>query len=75
MPGVGPLAHASRITAAIWCLSCVVFVYVYNGSLISYIAVPRLIPFANTMEEFANSNELEPATMKSHFFETIILVP
>lgn len=75
MPSIGPLGHASRIPAAVWCLSCVVFVYVYSGSLVSFVTVIRTRPVAETLEEVSDGADgLQPMIIKSGFFEMLLLV-
>lgn len=74
MPSVGPLGHATRIIAGVWCLVSIVFVYLYNGCLTSYITFPKMRPIIESLDQLANSAELELAILKNSVFESIILV-
>ena len=68
------LSHSIRITMSAWCLACVVLTYLYSGCLVSFVTIPKLRPIVENLDELANSNQLEVATMKSHFFESYLLV-
>jgi uncharacterized membrane protein YjgN (DUF898 family) len=48
MPFVG---HAPRLLAAIWGSSAVIFVYVYVGTLVSFLSVPKLQPVVDSLED------------------------
>lgn len=74
MPIVGPLGHASRVTAAAWCLSSVVFVYLYSGSLTSFITIPKLRPVIESLDDLAVNPNLKLTILKNSVFESIILV-
>jgi len=67
-------SHSLRISLAGWCLGSVVFIYAYSGTLTSFMTFPKSYPIVNSLEELANSSELEAVTWKSHFFESILLV-
>jgi hypothetical protein len=43
--------------AGVWCLTMVVLVNAYTGTLMSYLTVPKLRPIVNTLEELAASSE------------------
>lgn len=47
--------NSLRFLAALWCLSSVVFIHAYVGTLISYISVPRLQPIIRTLDEVPSS--------------------
>ncbi len=46
-----------RLVAGLWCLTMVVPVNAYTGTLMSYLTVPKLRPIVNTLEELAASSE------------------
>ncbi|XP_046649955.1 ionotropic receptor 93a-like isoform X1 [Daphnia pulicaria] len=46
-----------RLVAGVWCLTMVVLVNAYTGTLMSYLTVPKLRPIVNTLEELAASSE------------------
>jgi hypothetical protein len=48
MPFVG---HAPRLLAAIWGSCAVIFVYVYVGTLVSFLSVPKLQPVVDSLED------------------------
>lgn len=66
--------NCSPIVGAVWCLSCVVLIYLYTGVLISYITIPKVRPIVDSTEELANSDRLQVATIKNSIFETTLLV-
>ena len=68
------VSHSFRIAITGWCLSSVVLVYAYNGSLTSFMAFPKTYPIVNSLDELAESSQLQVVTWKSHFFESILLV-
>lgn len=74
MPDPGSLGHATRITAGVWCLTCIVFVYLYSGSLTSFITIPKLAPLIESLEDLTNSSALQLTILKNSVFETIIMV-
>lgn len=74
LPNVGPLAHAVRLPAAIWGLTCVIFLNLFVARLTSFIAAPQLRPLVSSFDELANSTDLQLAILKYSTFETIILV-
>jgi Ligand-gated ion channel len=74
IPSVGPLGHATRITAAAWCLPCVVFIYLYSGCLTSFITIPKLHPLIESLEDLATNADLKLTILKDTVFETMILV-
>ena len=49
------ISHFSfRLAVGVWCLMAVVLVNVYSGNLFSYLAVPKLNPITNTLDELAD---------------------
>ena len=44
-----------RLLATVWSLSAVVFVYVYVGTLVSFLSVPKLKPIIYRLEDLPNS--------------------
>lgn len=61
-------------TAATWCLTSVVFIYVYTGVLTSILAVPKYVPIISNLEELATSSIMKPVTIKSTAVDEIMLV-
>ena len=59
---------------SVWCLASVVLTYLYSGCLVSFVTVPKLRPIVENLDELANSSQLEVVTLKSHFFESYLLV-
>lgn len=59
---------------ATWCLTSVVFIYVYTGVLTSLLAVPNYIPIINTLDELAASSTLKPVTIRSTAVDDMMLV-
>ncbi|XP_059353235.1 glutamate receptor ionotropic, kainate 4-like isoform X1 [Daphnia carinata] len=73
MPSVGPLGHATRLLAATWCLTAVVFIYLYSGCLTSFITIPKLRPLIESLDDLATSVDLKLTLLKNSVFESIIL--
>ncbi len=73
MPSVGPLGHALRIVAGVWCLTSIVFVYLYSGCLTSFITIPKLRPLIESLDDLSTSVDLELTILKNSVFESIIL--
>lgn len=65
---------SSRILVAGWCLAAFVSVQSYTCCLVSYLMAPKFIPFANTIGELANSNELTFVVLKYTAVETDMAV-
>ena len=59
---------------ATWCLTSIVFIYVYTGVLTSILAVPGYAPIINTLDELATSSSVKPVTIKSTAVDDIMLV-
>lgn len=74
MPSIGPLGHATRLVAATWCLTAVVFIYLYSGCLTSFITIPKLRPLIESLDDLATSVDLELTILKNSVFESMILV-
>nr|CAH0112263.1 unnamed protein product [Daphnia galeata] len=62
-----------RLAVATWCLTNVVFVYVYTGVLTALLAVPNYVPIINTLDELATSSIIKPVTIKSTAVDDIML--
>ncbi|XP_046441553.1 glutamate receptor ionotropic, delta-1-like isoform X2 [Daphnia pulex] len=62
-----------RLAAATWCLTMVVFIYVYTGVLTALLAVPNYVPIINTLDELATSSTIKPVTIKSTAVDDIML--
>lgn len=73
MPSIGPLGHASRIVAGVWCLTSVVFVYLYSGCLTSFMTIPKLHPIIESLDDLADSADLELTILRNTVFETMIM--
>ena len=52
---VPSFGHSPRFVAAIWSLSAVVIIYLYVGTLISFLSVPKLRPIIFRLEDLPNS--------------------
>ena len=65
---------STRIALGAWCLASVILVALYAVNIISFVAVPKLKPFVNSIEELAYNNKLQVAVPKGTIFETILLV-
>ena len=74
MPSVGPLGHATRMIASGWCLTSVVFVYLYSGCLTSFITIPKLHPLIESLDDLSTSVDLELTILKNSVFESMVLV-
>lgn len=75
MPSVGPLGHAPRIVAGVWCLGSVVLAYLYSGCLTSFIAIPKMRPLIESLDDLLlGGNDLKFATPKNSFLEADIFV-
>ena len=52
-------SRGSYILVGIWCLMCVVLANGYGGVLFSFLSVEKLEPPINSMEELANSKDVQ----------------
>ena len=52
-------SRGSYILVGIWCLMAVVLANAYGGVLFSFLSVAKLEQPINTLEELANSNEVQ----------------
>lgn len=66
--------NSSPIVLSVWCLACVVLVYLYTGVLISYLTIPKMRPIVETVEELAESTRLQVVAIKNSIFESTLLV-
>lgn len=67
-------SYSTRITMSAWCLMCTVLIYAYSSCIISYLTIPKSHLLVNSIEELANSNTLQLATLRNSIFETILMV-
>ncbi len=58
---------------AAWCLIAIVLVNSYTSSIVSHLMAPRFLPLINTVQELADSNELQ-ISMKKFALEPVVLV-
>lgn len=59
---------------AAWCLVALVIVQSYTSCLVSYLTAPKFIPFINSVEELANSNDKVMVVKKFTSFESVLKV-
>ena len=52
-------SRASYIAVGVWCLMAVVLANAYAGTLFSFLTVTKLEPIVNSLEELANSKQLQ----------------
>ena len=52
-------SRGSYILVGIWCLVAVVLANAYAGTLFSFLSVAKLEPIVNSLEELANSKNLQ----------------
>nr|CAH0108301.1 unnamed protein product [Daphnia galeata] len=45
-----------RLAVGLWCLTMIVLVNAYSGTLTSYLTVPKLVPIVNTFAELSKAN-------------------
>lgn len=48
-----------RLMLGLWCLTMVVLVNAYTGTLMSYLTVPKLKPIVNTLAELADRHDTQ----------------
>ncbi|KAI9551422.1 hypothetical protein GHT06_021755 [Daphnia sinensis] len=65
--------NSSPIVLSVWCLACIVLVYLYTGVLISYLTIPKMRPIVETVEELAESTRLQVVAIKNSIFESTLL--
>ncbi len=58
---------------AAWCLMAIVFVNSYTSSIVSYLMAPRFLPLINTVQELADSNELQ-MVIRKFSVESVVFV-
>ncbi len=61
--------------AAGWFLAAIVLVNVYNGTLVSFLTVPKYEPIVGTLDELARSKTLKIAIAKQTIVSQYFLVP
>ena len=52
-------SRGSWILVGIWCLMCVVLANAYAGTLFSFISVSKLEPIVNSLDDLANTDNLQ----------------
>ena len=70
-----PLKLSLRLVAAGWFLAAIVLVNVYNGTLVSFLTVPKYEPIVGTLDELARSKTLKLAVGKQTIVSQYFLVP
>nr|CAH0112794.1 unnamed protein product [Daphnia galeata] len=55
---------ATRIVIAAWCLMGIVFVNSYTSSLLCYLMAPTFLPVISTVQDLAESHDIEIASLK-----------
>ena len=65
---------AKKLVVAVWCLIAVVFVNSYTSSLVSYLTAPRFVPLINTVQDLADSRELQVSSLKFTSIDSTLLV-
>ena len=48
-----------RLASGAWCLAALVLVNAYASTLISFLAVPKLLPIPNTLEDLGQRTDLK----------------
>ena len=67
--------NSLRLVAAGWFLAAIVLVNVYNGTLVSFLTVPKYEPIVGTLDELARSKTLKIAMAKQTIVSQYFLVP
>lgn len=62
------------VLATTWCLGACVFVYVYNCTLVSFLAMSYSSPETNSLQQLADSSTYQVVTLKGTASETVLLV-
>lgn len=65
---------AKKLVVAVWCLIAVVFVNSYTSSLVSYLTAPKFVPLINTVQDLADSRELQVSSLKFTSIDSTLLV-
>ena len=65
--------HSLRFLAIIWCLSALVFIHAYIGTLMSFLSVPNQKPILRSLEELPTS-ELEWIVWRGSDLESLFMV-
>ena len=63
-----------RIMLGLWLLMMIVLVNSYTGVLTSYMAIPKLNPIPQSLEEFAASKEYKVSMQKNQLLADAFLV-
>lgn len=50
-----------RISVGIWCLMAVILINGYAGNLVSYLAVPKMKPIIQSINDLATNEEIKLA--------------
>lgn len=66
--------HSVRIALSLWLLGSTVVVNVYSGTLMSSLAVPKLQPAVNSLEELAESKDLVLTFNANSVISQIVMV-
>ncbi|XP_046632858.1 glutamate receptor-like [Daphnia pulicaria] len=66
-------SYSTRIATSSWCLMSAVLVYAFSSCIIAYLTIPKSYLLVNSIEELANSEILQVATLKNSIFETTLL--
>ncbi|XP_046631539.1 glutamate receptor-like [Daphnia pulicaria] len=64
-------SYSTRIATSSWCLMSAV--YAFSSCIIAYLTIPKSHLLVNSIEELANSEILQVATLKNSIFETTLL--
>ena len=62
------------VLATAWCLGASVFVYVYNCTLVSFLAMSYKSPEINSFQDLADSSTYQVVTLRGTASETVLLV-
>lgn len=69
-----------RIVAGFWCLVAIVLVNAYQGTLTSFLAIPKLSPVPQSLEELVASGkkyklvaEINSATTEAYYVRMLIV--
>jgi hypothetical protein len=65
---------ATRIVIAAWCLMGIVFVNSYTSSLLSYLMAPTFLPVISTVQDLADSHDIEIASLKHTSVDSALFV-
>ena len=63
-----------RLIWGSWCLSLIVLVYVYTGTLTSMLTAPKYEFLANSIEDVAENSHIQPIILKGLSLETYMMV-